>query len=86
VCLAISSLVFLEIAQVRRWLILGGRHQKAITTQKVDFFADADVSIPFATHCMAEPSGFVGSHTPIRLVHHPWPRESMVDGGDVVVQ
>src|SRR6266478_3588258 len=78
-----SSLPRLEIPQIRRRLILQGWHQVAICTEEIVFLADDDVTVVLGA-VVFEPDHVTVAA--IALVHGPWSRQCMVDGGDVVVQ
>src|SRR5258708_15372802 len=82
----ILPIVLLEITQIRRRLVLHGGHQEAVAAEEVNLLTDPDMSILFAANRVAEPGRLVGRGAPVGFGHQPWPGQSMIDGGDVVVQ
>src|SRR5438105_5968669 len=76
-------LLHAEIARVRRRLILAGRHQVAVGTQEIEFLADDDVIVVFAT------LEFVPQDIALAvegLHYHPGPGQRIVDCRDLVAQ
>src|SRR5262249_17510444 len=82
----ILPIVLLEIAQIRRRLVLHSGHQEAVAAEEVNLLTDPDMSILFAANRVAEPGRLVGRGAPVGFVYQPWPGQSMIDGGDVIVQ
>src|SRR5262247_1376753 len=71
----------LEIAQVRRRLILARRHQQAVRAQHVVLLADSDVRIAFGADVLEPDEVALAA---ILLDHRPGARERIVDGRDLV--
>src|SRR5580693_6422942 len=75
---------FLEIAQVRRRLALAARHQAAVGAEEIGFAADEEVLAVGVLAGVLEPGRL--ALAPIAAGHGPGPRQSVVDGGDLVAQ
>src|SRR3989442_1496074 len=74
----------LEISQVRRRLVLAGRHQHVIAAQEINLLADGDQRAALGTIGLVP----VGARTwvaHISFVHGPRPGQGMVDHGDFVM-
>src|ERR1700722_9042962 len=78
------SLHRIEIAQVRRRLAFAGRHQAAVGAEEIVLPADEEVVVVGAFAGMLEPCGL--AFAPVDPGHRPWPRQGVVDGGDLVLQ
>src|SRR6266849_9188928 len=78
--------VFLEISQIRRCLIFLCRHKQAIRTQVVRLLANRDMGIVFGANILTPPDRLVGDEAMIVPRDHPWPRQSIVNGGNLVVE
>src|SRR4051812_45924461 len=72
-----------EMPQVRRRLVLARRHQIAVGAQQVILLADEDVLVVLAAGIFEPDRRWRAA---ITAHHHPRPRQSMVDGGDLVAQ
>src|SRR5215468_7596460 len=73
----------IEMAQVRRLLVLPDRHQIAIGAEEIVLLADDDVLVVGGTYVLT-PS--VVALASIAAGHRPGPRERAVDDGDLVAQ
>src|SRR5580692_6271522 len=71
-----------EISQIRRRLILAGRHQIAVAAQEIVFLTNDDVIVVFRAVVLVPP--IIGD-AQIRLGYRPRPGECMVDDRDLVV-
>src|SRR5262249_34368969 len=78
-----SLLRLLEITQIRRRLVLAGRHEQAVGAEHVILPADADMRIVLGTDFLDPIVVRIGVPG-IFLLHAPWPGQRMVDGGDFV--
>src|SRR5882724_5536990 len=79
----IRALLLLELAQVRRRLILAGRHQEAVGAEEILLLADLHLVLVLAADGL-EPGRF-----PLPVIgprHRPRARERIIDHGDVVAQ
>src|SRR5258707_5396188 len=74
-----------EILQIRRRLIFAGRHQQAIGAEEVVVLADHHMRIVLAADPLAPDRLRIGI-AQIVFRHRPRARQSMVNGGDFVVQ
>jgi hypothetical protein len=81
-----SALVCSEVSQIRRWLVLLGRHEKTVPAQKIDFIANCDMHVVFSAHALAPPQRLPGRPTAVILDDRPRMGQRMVDRGDFVVQ
>ncbi len=80
---ALYSSISLEIAQVRRRLILAGRHQEAVGAKEILLLADLHLVLVLAADGL-EPGRF-----PLPVVgprHRPGTRKRIIDHRDVVAQ
>src|SRR5581483_11166926 len=77
-----SLRLVLEIGQVRRRLAFAGGHQLAVAAEVVLLLADPYLVLILAADGLHPVRGLV----PIGAQHRPWPRERMVEHGDLVVQ
>jgi hypothetical protein len=75
----------LEDRQIRRRLILAGRHQAAVGAQVVVFIADFDLRVVLRAN-MLDPGGMRIRVAHIFLVHGPRSRQGMIDHGNFVVK
>src|SRR5215475_6569538 len=80
-----SPLLAREVLQVRRRLVLAGRHQLAVSAEEVVLVLDLDPRVFFRTHrgaperpCFRRALGFLGDR--------PWSRQCAVDHGDLVIE
>ena len=78
--------VLLEIPPIRRRLVLLGRHQPAVRAQVVGFVGDADMDVVFGADVLTPPDRLVGDDAVIDPAVHLRPRQSIVDGGDLVME
>src|SRR5579871_6987677 len=81
-----SSLVFLEISQIRRRLVFLCRHEQPVGTQIVGLFANRHVGVIFGAHVLAPPDRLVGDDAMIVPRDHPWARQGIVNGGNLVMK
>jgi hypothetical protein len=75
-----------EIPQIRRRLVLFGRHEQTVTAQKVDFFADVDVNIVFRAHGFLPPDRLPGLGAAVIFGNRPRSRERVIERGDFIMQ
>src|SRR5215813_10308594 len=75
----------LEMPQVGRRLTLLRRHQEAVGTEEVALLADGDVIVVLRTQIFA-PERMLLGRPAVALRHRPWPRQRVVDDGDLVAQ
>src|SRR6516164_6689809 len=73
-----------EIAQVRRRLVFLDRDQLAIGAEIIALVADLDPGIGLRA-VVLEPHRLRIGIAAVELVDRPWPRQPVVDDGDVVV-
>src|ERR1700719_1496676 len=76
----------LEVAQIRWRLVFLGRHQQAVGAEEVDLVGDADMDVVLGADVLAPPDWFGGCSAPKVLGDRPGTSQSVVDGGDLVVQ
>src|SRR5262245_27436145 len=69
----------LEVARIRRRLILARRHQVAVAADHVVLGADKDVVVAFRTGVLG-PDHLLALE-PVALCRRPGPRQRRVDGG-----
>src|SRR6516164_9879415 len=79
------SLRRLEILQVRRRLVIAGGHEVAVSAEEVVLLADDDLIVALHARALVPFRPWIGVAAK-RLVDAPWPRQSVVVDGDLVVQ
>src|SRR5215813_7327573 len=81
-----SLLRQVEIAQIRRRLILLDRHQEAVGAEEIVLLADDDMNIVFHADVLAPPDRSLGGDAAVVLGDGPRTRQRIVDHGDFVMQ
>src|ERR1700681_703263 len=75
-----------EVTQIRRRLVLAGRHQNAVAAEEIDLLVDRDQAAALRAIGLVPFGMLVIGVAQIFLVHGPRPRQRMVDHGDLVMQ
>ena len=75
-----------EILQIRRRLILAGRHQHSVAAQIVVFASDHDLPVIFVADEFGPLGGLLIGIADISFVHGPRPGQGIVDHRDFVMK
>src|SRR5258705_2033643 len=78
-------LCLFEISQVRRWLILAGRHQHAVRAEEIIVAAENDLGVVLTTIVLG-PIGVRVWVANVSFIYRPRPCQGMVDYGDFIVK
>src|SRR5216684_5928876 len=76
----------LEIAQIRRWLVLVGGHQQAVRAQEIGLPPNIDMDVGLGANVLVPPDRLLGLGATVVLRDGPRARQRVIDDGDFVVQ
>src|SRR4030095_6812472 len=85
IVILLSPAHLIEMPQVGWRLALLCRHEEPVRAEEVALLADGDVIVVLRTQILAPERILIGGAA-IALGYDPWPRERIVDDGNLVAQ